>query len=230
MQVPEASALPVAGVSFRFRGRVQGVGFRPHVARVARRLGLAGWVLNDDDGVLACVAGAPDAIEAFAEAVQSEAPPLARILEVERGRADIEEASFTIRPSGDQGGVRTVEITPDAGSCPKCRAEVLDPLARRYRYPFTTCTDCGPRFSTTTDLPLDRQTTTMAGFEPCAACQHEYEDIDDRRFHAQTIACFACGPKAWLERADGRAFDYTAYTMMDEVDAALTPIQRGEIV
>lgn len=180
-------------VEVRVRGRVQGVGFRPAVWRIARGLRLAGEVLNDGDGVLLRVAGAPDRIGQLIDRIRLDAPPLARIDRIEsRAYAGVLPADFRIVESA-RGAART-DVTPDAAICGACAAEVADPAARRYRYPFTNCTHCGPRLSIVTGIPYDRASTTMASFKLCKACEGEYHDPGDRRFHAEPIACPECGP------------------------------------
>ncbi|WP_247871893.1 carbamoyltransferase HypF [Azospirillum sp. TSO35-2] len=178
----------------RVRGRVQGVGFRPHVHALARRFGLTGWVLNDARGVLLEVQGA-DA-DAFRAALVDEAPPLARIDAVDaEALAPIHgENAFVIRHS-ETGGAIATGIGPDATVCPACLAELFDPADRRYRYAFLNCTHCGPRYTITRRLPYDRPQTAMAGFPLCPACAAEYADPADRRFHAQPTACPVCGPR-----------------------------------
>lgn len=215
----------------RVRGVVQGVGFRPTVARVAAAHGLGGYVKNDGEGVVIGLSGESAARDAFLDALLAELPPLARIDEVERHPIDGEfpQGDFRIEDSEGGGGVAT-EVAADAAMCADCAAEVLDPYARRYRYPFTTCTHCGPRFSIANAVPFDRDATTMARFPLCPACRAEYEDPEDRRFHAQSMACFACGPQVSLRRADGRAFSHERLTMMDAVDAVGTLLLQGEIV
>ena len=177
----------------RVRGLVQGVGFRPHVYGLARRLGLSGWVLNDADGVLLEVEGA--AAGRFAEALRADAPPLARIesVEVEPRPPTGEDRAFVIRDSRS-GGAVTTAITADAAVCPACLQELFDPADRRYLYPFLNCTHCGPRYTITRRLPYDRPQTAMAAFPMCTACAAEYHDPGDRRFHAQPVACPSCGP------------------------------------
>lgn len=216
--------------TIRFRGVVQGVGFRPTVAHVARRLALSGWVKNDAEGVLVAIGGPREARDSFVAALVAELPPLAKVDLVER-REDESLAlgdGFAIVESGD-GRPRTA-VSPDAATCAACRAEIRDPLARRFRYPFTNCTHCGPRFTIVTSIPYDRAHTTMSAFPLCPACKTEYEDEADRRYHAEPIACHHCGPKATLSRADGRPFAWQSYSMLDEVDAVATLLQRGEIV
>ncbi len=121
-------------------------------------------------------------------------------------------------------------VTPDLATCPACLADTLDPFSRWYRYPFTNCPHCGPHFSIMRSRPADRHHTSMAAFPMCPECAQSYENASDRRFHAQFIACHRCGPRAWLERADGRVIVADMFSMMDDVDAACTLLQRGEIV
>jgi hydrogenase maturation protein HypF len=181
------------------RGLVQGVGFRPFVYALARECGLSGEVCNTGDGVLIEVEGSADAVAGFAALVIPRAPPLARIDDLAavaiacRGGTE-----FRIRDSRSTSG-RTL-ISPDVATCADCLAELADPANRRYRHPFISCTNCGPRFTIVVDLPYDRPSTTMAGLPLCAACAAEYADPGDRRFHAQTIACLACGPTLTLHR------------------------------
>ncbi|PGH55946.1 carbamoyltransferase HypF [Azospirillum palustre] len=178
----------------RVRGRVQGVGFRPHVHALAGRFGLTGWVLNDPQGVLIEVQGS--GVAAFRAALSVDAPPLARIDAVECDAVPpvSGEISFAIRHSLSAGAVAT-GIGPDAAVCPACLAELFDPADRRHRYAFLNCTHCGPRYTITRQLPYDRPQTAMAGFPLCPDCLAEYEDPANRRFHAQPTACPACGPR-----------------------------------
>ena len=179
----------------RVRGRVQGVGFRPFVYELARRFGLAGWVLNDGAGVLAEIEGPEAATRAFLTALAEDAPPLARVAAIEtEALAPEGGAGFAIR-SSDSGQVVSTGIPPDAAVCPECLAELFDPGDRRYRYPFLNCTRCGPRYTITRRLPYDRPQTSMAGFALCPACETEYRDPADRRFHAEPTCCPACGPR-----------------------------------
>jgi hydrogenase maturation protein HypF len=220
-----ASALEI-----RVRGRVQGVGFRPNVYRIARELGLAGDVLNDDEGVLIRASGAAEAMAAFLERIERESPPLARVEAVETRALDAALCGeFVIAETASSGTVRT-EIAPDASICVECAREVVSPSERRFRYPFTTCTHCGPRLSIVLAVPYDRATTTMAPFALCPACAAEYRDVRDRRFHAEATACAACGPHARLVHSDGRAFDSEPGPAVDEVDAAFDLVAKGEIV
>ncbi len=194
---------PALRLRLEVRGAVQGVGFRPFVFRLAEELALPGWVLNDARGVFIEVEGPRAQLERFRERVEKERPPRALVQSVEAEwlpPAGYHE--FEIRRS-DEGGTKTALVLPDLATCPECLAETLDPSARRHQYPFTNCTNCGPRFTILRDLPYDRPNTTMLGFVLCADCRAEYEEPRDRRFHAQPIACPACGPVLALWDATG---------------------------
>ena len=180
------------------RGIVQGVGFRPFVAGLAARYGVTGWVRNDGGRVTIHAEAAPDALEAFATAIRTEAPPLAVVEGVEstaipRGG----HTTFAVDPSIDADtGPRLAP--PDAATCLPCLEELFDPMDRRSGYPFINCTNCGPRFTIITSLPYDRANTSMRRFTMCADCRREYEDPADRRYHAEPIACPTCGPRLQL--------------------------------
>jgi len=214
----------------RIRGLVQGVGFRPTMWRLAQRHGLRGWVANDGHGVRMHVYGPAAAVEEFVLNLPGESPPVARIARLEREPAATlpADAGFYIAPS--ETTAISTGVPPDAASCAECVREIFDPFARRYRYPFTNCTHCGPRLSIVLKVPYDRANTTMAGFAMCAACAAEYHDPADRRFHAQPIACHACGPKLSLARADGRVMTLESLSALDEADAACSLLQRGHIL
>ncbi len=176
------------------RGIVQGVGFRPFVYGLAGRYHLGGFVLNDGAGVVVEAEGKARNLDDFGEALEHEAPPLARVDEVtETAVPPRGESDFTIAKSAATG--RTALIPPDVATCDECVHELFDPADRRYRYPFVNCTQCGPRFTIVERVPYDRPNTTMAGFPMCADCRREYEDPGDRRFHAEPIACPVCGPQ-----------------------------------
>lgn len=217
-------------VMIRVRGLVQGVGFRPAVWRLARQHQIRGYVLNDGQGVRIYAIGAPDGLQRFLTSLKEQPPTLARIDEVVSEPIQIHEipSTFTIVESGS--GAVTTGVVPDAATCQECVQEVLDPFARRYRYPFTNCTHCGPRLTIQEKIPYDRSGTTMRRFPVCPSCEAEYRDPNDRRFHAQSIACHVCGPKVWLERADGKPIAIDALSMLDAVDAACTLLQKGQIV
>lgn len=185
-------------LGLRVRGIVQGVGFRPFVYQLAQRYGLAGWVCNDPQGVLIEAQGGPEALEAFIEALEREQPPAAHVASITRTElAEGREVSFSILESGLSGGP-SPSIPPDLAMCEACEAEITDPSDRRYRYPFTNCTHCGPRYSLIAGMPYDRARTGMAGFRLCPDCRRDYEDPLNRRFHAEPVACPACGPRARL--------------------------------
>src|SRR3954471_13095443 len=178
----------------RVEGTVQGVGFRPYVYRLARELELAGYVLNDERGVLVEIEGSPGAVERFCSRLPTEAPPLARVERVARVELPASGLSgFSIAPS-PSGRTPDAPVAADSATCADCLAELFDPADRRHRYPFTNCTNCGPRFTIVRGVPYDRPLTTMASFEMCDRCRAEYEDPLDRRFHAQPNACPDCGP------------------------------------
>jgi hydrogenase maturation protein HypF len=179
-------------------GIVQGVGFRPYVHELARQLQLDGFVGNDADGVFIEVEGDAWAVRAFADRLPRDAPALADIDTVAtRDLPPRGEVGFAIVASPQGGRSRTL-VSPDVTTCDACLAEVDDPARRRYRYPFTNCTDCGPRFTIIRALPYDRPATTMDAFPMCGDCRREYEDPGDRRFHAQPVCCPACGPQLSL--------------------------------
>jgi hydrogenase maturation protein HypF len=167
-------------------------------------MGLAGWVCNSAEGVLIEACGTEERLAHFTRRIRSEAPPLAVIVTLEHHALpdDINETDFTIRESSESGA-HIAHVAPDAALCDDCLRELFDPDNRRFRYPFITCTNCGPRYSIITGIPYDRPNTTMASFPLCPDCQQEYDDPTDRRFHAQPIACPACGPQVTLLDSSG---------------------------
>ena len=221
--------------TIRVRGLVQGVGFRPTVWRLARDLGLIGDVRNDGEGVLirvwAPAPGGADLIERLCTRLRAQCPPLARIDAIERLALDLpppEPAQFSILASAATG-VRT-GVVADAATCAACAAEVLDPADRRYRYPFTNCTHCGPRLSIVCAIPYDRANTSMAVFTLCPACAAEYREPADRRFHAQPNACPVCGPRVWLADGQGRELDSADLASGDAIAAASRLLAQGRIL
>ncbi len=205
---PLATERPVRH-RLRVTGVVQGVGFRPHVYRLATDLGLSGFVGNDSEGVFAELEGPAGAVERFEARLVTEAPPLAEVEQVEALPVGVRsEPGFRIVASRRARRSATL-LPPDVAVCDDCLAELFDPGDRRYRYPFINCTNCGPRFTITLRLPYDRPHTTMAGFSLCAACAAQYADPADRRFHAQPLACPACGPRLWFEGPDGSVVEGT---------------------
>lgn len=214
----------------RVRGLVQGVGFRPTIWRLAHSHGLRGWVTNDGEGVRMHVCGPAGAVEEFVRGLPAGSPPLAHIERIEREPAALlpDDAGFHIMPS--EFSAVSTGVAPDAATCAACIAEIFEPSARRFRYPFTNCTHCGPRLSIVRAIPYDRDRTSMAGFALCAECSAEYHDPADRRFHAQPIACHRCGPTLTLTRADGRVVEPKSLNALDAADAAATLLERGRVL
>ena len=231
MNHPPAPPIPsTRRLAIAVRGVVQGVGFRPFVYQAARARGLAGWVRNEADAVRIEVQGDRAAVDAFLDTLRRNHPPQARIDAVEIEEISPlplgegqgvracsgapppphpsplpkgEGTTFQIHTSADLSTPRPT-IPADLATCPECLAEIRDPSQRRHNYPFTNCTNCGPRWSIIERLPYDRSRTSMARFTMCAACRAEYDDPADRRFHAQPIACPHCGPALQLLDCDGR--------------------------
>ncbi|MDK7110439.1 MULTISPECIES: carbamoyltransferase HypF [Corynebacterium] len=201
-------------IRWRIEGIVQGVGFRPFVATIARRAGLVGFCGNDEQGVFIEVEGTSDALAAFRRQLFTELPALARIINhsAEYIAALGREREFTIVRSRHSYSGRAL-LPPDTALCPDCRREFFDPTNPRYLYPFISCTNCGPRLSIITELPYDRPHTTMAAFPMCTPCEREYTDPTDRRYHAQPISCFDCGPHLSWHDAGGT----TTATSREEV-------------
>ncbi len=197
----------VHGRHIEIRGVVQGVGFRPWVYQLARANALTGRVWNHSTGVAIDAFGREANLSHFLDQLAQQTPPAARVREIEWRTIPIQPVDgFTIVDS-DESAPRRVTIPPDLAVCDECMAEVFDPANRRYRYPFTNCTNCGPRYSIVRGIPYDRAKTTMAAFEMCEACRAEYENPLDRRFHAQPNACPACGPTLTALTPEGREID-----------------------
>ncbi len=211
-------------------GVVQGVGFRPFIYGLAVRHGLSGWVLNSSSGVDIEVQGQHSAVEAFQAALVVEAPPLARIDQVTSISipSDGEESVFVIRHSEADSG--TSLVSPDVATCADCLAEIFDPANRRYRYPFTNCTNCGPRYTIIQAMPYDRPMTTMRQFVMCPECQAEYTDPLNRRFHAQPNACPVCGPQVRLIGSQAVLSSIDSGRYQDDVARAAALLQAGHIV
>ena len=208
------------------RGLVQGVGFRPFVYRLATELALTGWVCNSTTGVRVEVEGPADKLAEFVSRLQKEKPPLASIdrhtvaYDIPVGYAD-----FQVRHSRD-AGEKEVPVLPDAATCPDCLKEIFDSNNRRYLYPFTNCTNCGPRYSIIESVPYDRDRTTMKRFIMCDECRSEYENPRDRRFHAQPNACAKCGPHLELWDASGKVMARHEGALQEACDV----IRAGEIL
>ncbi|WP_457665136.1 carbamoyltransferase HypF [Thiolapillus sp.] len=213
----------------RVNGTVQGVGFRPMVWRLARDCGIRGRVWNDAAGVVIDAWIREDGLDAFLQKLRRETPPLARIEDIsctQLASTGTAPDTFEIVESG-QGQVQT-NVAADAATCPDCLADILDPANRRYRYPFTNCTHCGPRLSIIRAIPYDRANTSMADFEMCPQCRAEYEDPSDRRFHAQPNACPDCGPRLWLEDRQGN--ELPPDSGRDAIATAARLIREGWII
>ena len=221
----EVKLSEILGAQIRVRGLVQGVGFRPFVFGLAGRFGLVGFVRNTSFGVDIEVDGSRQNLESFRRALAEEAPPLARIDQIDfeekqpGGFAVFEIAGSRVVPGGFQ------PVSPDVSICPDCLRELFDPDDRRYRYPFINCTNCGPRFTIIEAMPYDRPNTTMAPFAMCADCAAEYEDPADRRYHAQPVACPVCGPQIWLEFGGERLVERDG-----ALQEARSMLQQGKIV
>jgi hydrogenase maturation protein HypF len=202
-------------------GVVQGVGFRPAVARIAAEFGLGGWVYNDAGSVHCELEGPAGDVDAAVSALRDRPPPMARIDTIDRSAIrPLGAGGFEIIASHDGDGSRTL-VPPDISACADCLQEMRDPADRRFGHPFITCTNCGPRYTVITDLPYDRPSTTMAGFAMCQACAAEYSDPADRRYHAQTIACGDCGPGLrWFGTGDAG----------DPIGAACAVLLAGQVV
>lgn len=198
----------------KVRGVVQGVGFRPAVYRIAVEEGLRGFVRNDPDGVTIEIEGREERIAGFADLLRSRAPVASRIDEILMRSVEARgESSFRVDTSVTAPAESRTEIPADRATCDECIHELFDPRNRRYRYPFITCTNCGPRFTIVQELPYDRSRTTMSPFTMCAACRAEYDDPLDRRFHSETNSCSDCGPR-----------------LVMTIEEAVSRLRAGEIV
>jgi hydrogenase maturation protein HypF len=224
-------------VRVRIGGTVQGVGFRQYVQALAEELGLGGFVGNDVRGVVTEVEGAARAVRDFLVRLPTDAPAAADVDRVTSARVGLrDDDAFTIVVS-DAQGPQHVPVSPDIATCADCVAELFDPDDRRFRHPFITCADCGPRYSIVRDVPYDRSTTTMAGFDMCDACAAEHADPTDRRFQAQTLSCPACGPQLSLVGAAGAQGGWpgprdggTATPDDDPTERAAALLRAGRIV
>ena len=186
---------PVQRLRVTLRGAVQGVGFRPFVYRLATEMSLTGWVLNSSSGLVVEVEGVPEDLRRFEERLESERPT-ASVVNLHESEWLPRQGftSFEIHHS-ETDSAKSVNVLPDLATCADCRNELFDPTNRRFQYPFTNCTNCGPRYTIVVDIPYDRPNTTMREFVLCPACGEEYEDPANRRFHAQPNACPVCGPQ-----------------------------------
>ena len=230
-----SSPIAVLRKKIQVRGVVQGVGFRPFVYNLARGLGLSGYVLNSSSGVTIEIEGSDAAVSQFLETLAQHPPPLAEINQVLTTELEPNgESSFAIQESVSEQG-KFALVSPDVATCADCWRDFTDPANRRYGYPFTNCTNCGPRYTIVRDIPYDRPNTTMASFRMCAECQAEYDDPTDRRFHAQPNACPVCGPTLVLAKsesllpANGDAFGFGELSISILRDLR-TLLHQGQIV
>jgi len=216
----------ISRVKIIVRGAVQGVGFRPFVYRLAKEMELKGWVINSSSGVFIEAEAEKFKLDKFVLRIQKEKPARSNIQSFEFSFLDsIGFEKFEIRKSDDEG-VRTVLMLPDIASCDECINDIFDPNNKRYLYPFTNCTNCGPRYSIIEKLPYDRINTSMKIFEMCDDCKKEYEDPLNRRFHAQPNACPVCGPKLELCDKKGRVMSEKHYALLEAVNA----VKYGKII
>src|ERR1019366_6076482 len=217
----------------RVCGIVQGVGFRPFVYNLARDLGLTGYVFNSSAGVTVEIEGADEGIQKFLDILRHRPPPLALIAEIAVVELEpLGDDDFVIQGSRPKAG-EFVLVSPDMATCDDCWRDFGDRKNRRFGYPFTTCTNCGPRYTIIQDIPYDRPTTTMSSFRMCELCQAEYEDPTDRRFHAQPNACPVCGPALAIAES-GSAFpenaDYNSAGSAAIIGKARELLREGKIV
>lgn len=213
------------GRRIEVRGTVQGVGYRPWVYRIARQAGVGGRVRNAPGGVLIEAFGDEADLDAFVMSLREEGPVSARVVDLQVTPIPEEEAPEFVIESSDSAGSKALSIPPDLATCSDCESEVFDANDRRYRYAFTNCTACGPRFTIATGIPYDRSATTMAGFEMCPECRREYGDVDDRRFHAQPNACPVCGPALHLEMLSSEEVPAS-----DPLDGAAALLRQGAVI
>ena len=217
----------------RVRGIVQGEGFRPTVYRLAIECRLTGEVFNDTDGVFIRLSGIQTDIREFLQRLENEPPPLARIESIESTAITAQWCYHNFHISQSSASQGRTDIAPDAATCKACMEEIFNPAERRYLYPFTNCTHCGPRLSIIQGIPYDRGNTTMANFSLCAACEAEYNNPRDRRFHAQPVACHQCGPGLFLHHFSGGNPNFSGGTKQQTrqiFENAIDALQDGKIV
>lgn len=223
---PPGTSGPTA-VEITARGIVQGVGFRPHVHRLALRHGVDGWVRNESAAVRIVAQGQAVDVGDFVGALRTELPPLAHIDALELTGIDLAPLEGFRVVASDTAPVGRLPVSPDVAICRSCEQELFDPCDRRHGYAFITCTDCGPRFTVVESMPYDRERSTMRVFRQCPDCKREYDDPTDRRYHSETNSCPACGPSIWLEMSDGRAGPVRS---ADAIVAAARLLSEGAVV
>jgi len=226
----------IQGRKIHITGIVQGVGFRPFVFTLAKKLGLFGWVRNTSAGVVIQVDGSENQLKIFVLSLKNNFPPLATIDSFQVDHCSSSDfKTFNIKHSEPIPGA-FIPISPDVSICDECLVEMMDPDDLRYEYPFINCTNCGPRFTIIKDIPYDRPKTTMADFMMCDYCLGEYEDPLNRRFHAQPVACPNCGPHIWIEYPDhnqrsGSSFDQNPSLNSHKfIQVARDSISDGKII
>lgn len=213
-------------VKIVIRGVVQGVGFRPFIFRLAKELDVKGWIINSSQGVFIDAESDRKTLESFIKKIESDRPKNSYIQSFEHTWLDAEGfETFEIRESKESGS-KTALVLPDISTCNDCLEEIFDPGNRRYLYPFTNCTNCGPRYSIIADLPYDRCNTTMVEFEMCPECRAEYTDPLNRRFHAEPTACPKCGPQVTLTGSDGTVL----YKKHEAILNAVKALKDGKIL
>lgn len=215
----------VEGRRIDISGTVQGVGFRPWVYKLARSEGVSGRVWNDEGGVTIEAFGSRSRLDRFEHRLSLHVPMAARVSAISSRPIPIEHVEGFEIIASERGAKRHVSIPADLATCSECEREIRDPANRRYRYPFTNCTECGPRFTIARDVPYDRVHTSMAGFQMCPACQQEYDSPTNRRFHAQPNACPVCGPRLAIMRANGQTV-----ACPDPIVVAANALRAGLIV
>jgi hydrogenase maturation protein HypF len=219
-------------LSLNIRGVVQGVGFRPFIYHLAHELQLTGWVNNSMRGVSLEVEGTRERLHVFQQRLQTEKPPRSQIHGIESAWLEpVGHAKFCVRTSETGSEIegyklKSAIVLPDLATCPDCQHEIFDPSDRRYRYPFTNCTNCGPRYSIIEALPYDRAGTTMKEFHMCPACRAEYTDPRSRRFHTQPNACNLCGPQLELWDRDGKVLVHGDRALLETA----TQIEQGKLL
>lgn len=204
--------MDIVRLLIKVQGTVQGVGFRPYIFRQAKSFDLKGKVYNSTDGVILDIEGLPERVNLFLNLLRSSPPPLAKIERIELEKVPPKNYGSLEIVGSREESERKVLIPPDVATCSDCKSDILNPEDRRYMYPFTNCTNCGPRFTIVYKLPYDRENTSMARFEMCEECKKEYHDPEDRRFHAQPTCCPKCGPRIFvLDRRGEIVSDMNSY-------------------
>ena len=208
-------------------GFVQGVGFRPFVYKLAQELKLTGWVCNDLNGVRIELQGTNNKLDLFLDKLKNDLPTIAKIItcKVDKIPSVYDEKDFVINFS-DSNSTTTAIISPDQATCKDCKQDIFDPSNRRYLYPFTNCTQCGPRYSIIKALPYDRCNTSMNNFKMCKECLDEYHNVENRRFHAQPNACWDCGPQMDLIYATGEILA----RRQEAVFLVIEELRKGKII